>query len=129
MLREMMKSKIHRATVTGADIDYEGSIGIDENLMREADLLPNERVDVYNLSNGQRFSTYVITAEKNSGAIVLNGAAARCVTVKDRVIIVSYCHVDESELSSFKPNIIVLDERNRIAKGGRTKYIRQAFDT
>ncbi len=128
MLREMMKSKIHRATVTGADINYEGSIGIDENLMNEANLLPNERVDVYNLSNGQRFSTYVIPAEKNSGAIVLNGAAARCVTVKDLVIIVAYCMVNETELRALAPNIIVLDEKNRIARGGRTRYIRQAFD-
>ena len=125
----MLKAKIHRATVTGADINYEGSIGIDENLMNEADLLPNERVDVYNLSNGQRFSTYVIPAEKNSGSIVLNGAAARCVSVSDLVIIVAYCMVEEPELRSFKPNIIVLDGKNRVARGGRTRYIRQAFDS
>lgn len=125
MQRYMMKSKVHRATVTGADLDYEGSIGIDEALMESADLLPNEKVDVYNITNGERFSTYVIPEQKNSGAMVLNGAAARRATVGDLIIVVSYCMMEEKEARGLSPRIIMVDEHNRITKGGPPKFIRQ----
>lgn len=125
MQRHILKSKLHRATVTGADLNYEGSIGIDEALMDNADILPNERVEIYNITNGQRFATYTILAPRNSGEIVLNGAAARCVSEGDQIIIVSFGVLDEQEARSYKPRIIILDENNRIIKGGRAKFIRQ----
>jgi aspartate 1-decarboxylase len=110
----MLKSKIHRATVTGADIDYEGSITVDKELMGVAKLIEYERVDIYNISNGQRFSTYVIKGEQGKGEICLNGAAARLVSVGDLIIICSYSHHDEKELGKHKPVIVHVDEKNKI---------------
>jgi len=110
----MLKSKIHRATVTGADIDYEGSITIDKELMGVAKLVEYEKVDVYNVSNGQRFSTYVMKGEHGRGEICLNGAAARLVSVGDLIIICSYSHHDEKEIGKHKPVIVHVDEKNRI---------------
>ncbi len=110
----MLKSKIHRATVTGADIDYEGSITIDKELMGVAKLVEYEKVDVYNVSNGQRFSTYVMKGERGRGEICLNGAAARLVSVGDFIIICSYSHHDEKEVGKHKPVIVNVDEKNRI---------------
>jgi aspartate 1-decarboxylase len=110
----MLKSKIHRATVTGADIDYEGSITIDKELMGVAKLVEYEKVDVYNISNGQRFSTYVMKGEHGRGEICLNGAAARLVSVGDLIIICSYSHHDEKEVGKHKPVIVHVDEKNRI---------------
>jgi aspartate 1-decarboxylase len=110
----MLKSKIHRATVTGADIDYEGSITIDKELMGVAKLVEYEKVDVYNISNGQRFSTYVMRGEHGRGEICLNGAAARLVSVGDLIIICSYSHHDEKEVGKHKPVIVHVDEKNRI---------------
>jgi len=110
----MLKSKIHRATVTGADIDYEGSITIDKELMGVAKLAEYEKVDVYNISNGQRFSTYVMKGEHGRGEICLNGAAARLVSVGDLIIICSYSHHDEKEVGKHKPVIVHVDEKNRI---------------
>ncbi len=116
MRRFMFKSKIHRATVTQADLDYEGSITIDESLMRLADILPYEKVDVYNITNGERFSTYAIPGEPESGIICLNGAAARKAQVGDRIIIVTYCELEESEIGKFTPTVVLVDEENRPAK-------------
>jgi len=110
----MLKSKIHRATVTGADVDYEGSITVDKELMGVAKLIEYERVDIYNISNGQRFSTYVIKGEQGKGEICLNGAAARLVSVGDLIIICSYSHHDEKEVGKHKPVIVHVDEKNRI---------------
>ncbi|WP_457568345.1 aspartate 1-decarboxylase [Desulfurobacterium sp.] len=116
MRRFMFKSKIHRATVTQADLNYEGSITIDASLMKLADILPYEKVDIYNITNGERFSTYVIPGEAESGVICLNGAAARKVQVGDKVIIVSYCEVEEEELENFSPTVILVDDENRPVK-------------
>ena len=106
-----MKSKIHRATVTDADLSYEGSITIDRNLMEAADLMINEKVDIYNCNNGARFSTYVIPGQ--SGEICLNGAAARHVLKGDIVIIVSYAHMTKDEAREFKQRVVMVDEANR----------------
>ena len=112
MLRCFMKSKIHRAKVTAANLNYEGSITIDKELMDAADLKPYERVDVYNITNGARFQTYVIEGERGSGEICLNGAAARLVSIGDLVIIVSYAYYQEDEYKG--PKIVFVDENNRI---------------
>ena len=111
MIRTMMKSKIHRATVTDADLSYEGSITIDRNLIEMADLLINEKVEIYNCNNGARFSTYVIPGEE--GEICLNGAAARHVHRGDIVIIVSYAQMETEEARNFEQKIILVDEKNR----------------
>jgi aspartate 1-decarboxylase len=110
----MLKSKIHRARVTGADLHYEGSIAIDEALMEAADLLPNEQVHVLNLSNGARAETYVINGRKNSGDIVLNGALARLAQVGDLVIILSYTWMTRETAERFHPAIVPVDGDNRI---------------
>lgn len=115
-MRTMLKSKIHRARVTEVNLDYEGSITIDRALMEAADFLPFERVDVLNISNGARFSTYVIVGEANSGAIELNGAAARLVAKGDIVIILSYCQASEDEAVSMEPSVVYVDDENKIAK-------------
>ncbi len=116
MKRMMMKSKIHRAVVTEANLNYEGSITIDERLMEAADLLEYEMVQVYNMNNGERFETYVIKGERDSGTICLNGAAARKVAVGDRIIIVSYASYDEEECKSHEPTLVYVDGINRITK-------------
>lgn len=116
MQRTMMKSKLHRAAVTDADLSYEGSITIDEDLIDAAKLYCYEKVDIYNINNGERFSTYVIKGARGSGVICLNGAAARKVAKGDRVIIVSYVSVDDSEARHWKPTCIFLNEKNGIAK-------------
>lgn len=116
MFRTMMKSKIHRATVTEANLSYVGSITIDEALMEAADLLPNERVQIVNNHNGARLETYVIPGERDSHVICLNGAAARLVQVGDEVIIISYGLFSEEETRTFNPNIVFVDGQNRITK-------------
>ncbi len=108
-----MKAKIHRATVTGLDLNYEGSITIDEDLLERADILPGEQVQVLNLNNGLRFVTYAITAPRGSGTVLLNGPAARLAVVGDRVIVITYCMIDEKDARSLKPRIVHVDERNR----------------
>jgi len=110
----MLKSKIHRATVTGANVDYEGSITVDKELMGVAKLIEYEKVDIYNISNGQRFSTYVIKGEQGKGEICLNGAAAKLVSIGDLIIICSYSHHDEKEIGKHKPVIVHVDEKNKI---------------
>jgi aspartate 1-decarboxylase len=107
-----MKCKIHRATVTGADLSYEGSVSIDPKLIEAAGLLVNERVDIYNCNNGARFSTYVITG--NDGEVCLNGAAARHVHRGDLVIIVAYCGMSPEEAKVHKPDVVFVDEKNRV---------------
>ena len=116
MLVTICKSKIHRATVTEADLNYEGSIAIDKNLMDATDILPNEKVQVLNLNNGARFETYVLVAEANSGIICLNGPAARLGEVGDLLIIVSYCELEFEEAKKYKPKVIYVDEKNKIVK-------------
>ncbi|HMF03515.1 MAG TPA: aspartate 1-decarboxylase [Acidimicrobiia bacterium] len=111
MHRTMMKSKIHRATVTGSDLNYVGSITLDPRLMELADLREHEQVHVLDIDNGARFETYVIRGGR--GDVVLNGAAARLVHTGDRVIVISYAQYDEEELESYAPKIVKVDSRNR----------------
>ncbi|MFC6332248.1 aspartate 1-decarboxylase [Paenibacillus septentrionalis] len=113
MYRTMMKSKLHRATVTEANLNYIGSITIDENLMEAADLLENEKVQIVNNNNGARLETYVIKGKRDSGVICLNGAAARLVQPGDNVIIISYSLMSEEQALSYKPTIVVLDSDNK----------------
>ena len=113
MFRTMMKSKIHRATVTQADIDYVGSITIDSDLMKAADLLPYEKVHVVDIDNGARLETYVIEGEPGSGVVCVNGAAARLIHTGDKVIVMSYAQLSDDEARSLKPTIVLVDERNR----------------
>jgi aspartate 1-decarboxylase len=111
---EVLKSKIHRAKITQADLNYIGSITIDEDLMDATNLIENEKVDVLNINNGERLTTYVIKGKRGSGDISLNGAAARKVAVGDLVIIASYASLDNEEAKTFRPSIIFPDENNRI---------------
>ncbi|WP_461831737.1 aspartate 1-decarboxylase [Aquifex sp.] len=112
MLRPMLKSKIHRLTVTDADLHYEGSLSLDEYLMELADLKPFERIDVYNINNGARFQTYVIPAPRYSGEVKLNGAAARLGHKGDLIIIASYAYYSEEELEHYSPKLIFVDGKN-----------------
>ena len=113
MQRHMLKSKIHRATVTACDVDYVGSVSIDADLMRQADLLPNEQVHLWDLENGARLVTYAIEASAGSGTIQVNGAAARLVDRGDKVIVVSYGAYDDRDLATYSPIVVHVDERNR----------------
>ncbi|WP_236796353.1 aspartate 1-decarboxylase [Amycolatopsis sp. GM8] len=118
MYRTMLKSKIHRATVTQADLHYVGSVTIDETLMRAADLLPGEQVSIVDITNGARLETYVIAGEKDSGVIGINGAAAHLVHPGDLVILISYAQMDGAEAVSFRPRIVFVDRENRIKHDG-----------
>lgn len=113
-MRTMLKCKIHRATVTEGNINYEGSITIDKKLMQEADILPYEQVQVLNINNGARFSTYAIEGEEGRGDICLNGAAARLAVKGDLVIILTYTDVKDEEAQGYKPKIVHVNERNEI---------------
>ncbi len=113
MQRTMMKSKIHRATVTGADLSYVGSITLDVELMELADITEFEHVHVLDIDNGARFETYAMEGERGSGAVVLNGAAARLVQPGDKVIVITYAAYDEAELVGYRPRIVHVDEWNR----------------
>ena len=112
----LLKSKIHRATVTDANLDYEGSIGIDPVLMEAVGIVEYEKVHVLDITNGNRLETYTIRGVPNTGEICINGAAAHLVNTGDLVIILSYCSVSEEELSDFKPSIVLVDENNNIKK-------------
>lgn len=114
MFITIMKSKIHRATVTEANLNYVGSITIDEDLMESADIIANEKVQIVNNNNGERFETYVIPGERGSGIICLNGAAARLVQVGDTVIIISYGIIERKEAESHTPKVIILDSSNKV---------------
>ncbi|MBM7598384.1 aspartate 1-decarboxylase [Virgibacillus halotolerans] len=116
MIRTMMKSKIHRARVTEANLDYIGSVTIDEGILEQVDILPHEKVQIVNNNNGARLETYVIPGKKDSGVICLNGAAARLVQKGDTVIIVSYALISEKELASHKPKVAIMNEKNEIAQ-------------
>jgi aspartate 1-decarboxylase len=118
MMRIMMKSKIHRATVTQADLHYVGSIGIDRDLMDAADLIEGEQVTIADITNGARLETYVIPAPRGSGMITINGAAAHLVDVGDLVIIMSYAVLDNAEATALKPRVVHVDENNRIVSLG-----------
>lgn len=113
-MRTMLKSKLHRARVTRCDLEYEGSITIDRDLLKAADILPFEQVQVLNLNNGARFATYAIEGEAGSGEIGLNGAAARCACKGDMVIILTYDQVAEDNLASHMPKLVYVDEKNHI---------------
>lgn len=113
-MRTMLKSKIHRARVTGLSLDYEGSITIDKSLMTEADILPYEQVQVLNLNNGARFTTYAIEGEANSGQVCINGAAARLAKKGDIILILAFCQVAEDEAATFLPRLVYVDKHNRI---------------
>lgn len=117
MRRSLFKSKIHRATVTDADLDYEGSVTIDEQLMRAADILPYERVDIWNVTNGSRLFTYALAGAPGSGVICVNGAAARHAQRGDKVIIATFAEVDEAEAKDWKPVVVRVDEQNRVLAG------------
>ena len=116
MFRTMFKSKIHRATVTQANLNYMGSITIDSLLMEAADILPNEKVQVVNNNNGARFETYVIEGPKGSGTICLNGAAARLVQQGDSVILITYAVMSNEECRNYQPTLVFVDENNRIVE-------------
>lgn len=116
MFRTMMKAKLHRATVTEANLKYVGSITIDEDLLDAVDLLPNEKVQIVNNNNGARLETYIIAGERGSGIICLNGAAARLVQVGDTIIIIGYALVTDEEARHHHPKVAILDENNRITQ-------------
>ena len=114
MHRKMLKSKIHRATVTGADLHYEGSITIDQDLLEASDIIPYEAVAVWNVTNGNRFETYAIEGERGSGVICINGAAARLVSPRDLVIIASFVDMENSEALRHEPKLVFVDDKNRM---------------
>ncbi|MDR2711426.1 MAG: aspartate 1-decarboxylase [Burkholderiales bacterium] len=116
MIRSMMKSKIHGARVTDANLNYLGSITIDRHLMELADILPHEKVQVVNKNNGARFETYVISGEAHSGVLCLNGAAARLVHVGDEIIVISYADMTTDEATSYQPRVIFVDAGNKPVK-------------
>ena len=113
MERFMLKSKIHRATLTGTDLDYRGSITIDEDILEKADILPGEQVHVLNINNAERFITYAIAAPRGSGTVLLNGPAARRGTVGDKIIILSYCQVPADKAKDLHPKKVFVDSKNR----------------
>ena len=122
-MRTMLKSKIHRAHVTSLNLDYEGSITIDRRLMTEADILPYEQVQVLNINNGVRFTTYAIEGKRESGQICLNGASARLAKKGDIIIILAYCQVEDSEAINFLPRLVYVNSQNMIVE------TRRAMDT
>lgn len=113
MLREMAKSKIHRATVTEANLNYEGSITIDSSLMAVSDILPGEKVQVVNIANGARFETYAIEGEAGSGIVCVNGAAARLTQPGDLVIVITYCHLEDAQARNHRMKVVLVDGDNR----------------
>lgn len=117
MLLTMLKCKLHRATVTECDLHYEGSISIDETLIEASGLLINERVEIYNIDNGERFATYVILGKRGSGVIGLNGAAARKACVGDKLIICSYAQMEPKEAKKHEPTIVIVGPKNKIDHG------------
>ncbi|MBL7685219.1 MAG: aspartate 1-decarboxylase [Deltaproteobacteria bacterium] len=116
MLRSMLKSKIHRATVTDADLHYEGSVSIDENLLKASNIIPNEHVHVWDVTNGNRFETYALSAPKGSGTICINGAAAHLAKKGDLVIITSCAMMDEKQIKKHDPKIVFVDSKNKEVK-------------
>lgn len=118
VMRPMVQGKIHRATVTGADLHYVGSVTIDADLLDAADIVEGQQVDIADVDNGNRLTTYTIAGERGSGVVQLNGAAAHLVSVGDRVIIMAYCQVPESRVSSWTPAVVFVDAENRLVEQG-----------
>ncbi len=118
MLLTMMKAKLHRAVVTQADLEYEGSIAIDRDLLDAAGILPHEQVDVWNITNGARFTTYAIEAPRGGRAFGVNGAAARMVQAGDRIIVATWAQMDEAQAKRHTPTVVLLDDANAIVEGG-----------
>ncbi len=116
MQRIMKKSKIHTATITGLELYYEGSVTIDRDLLEKADILPGEQVQLVNLNNGNRLVTYTISGERGTGVIELNGPAARCAAIGDKVIIISYGNYDDADAKALAPIVVFVDENNRARK-------------
>ena len=114
MNRTMLRAKIHRIAVTGCDVEYEGSLTLDPELMQRADMVPYEKVDVYDVDNGNRFATYLIEGRSGSGECCVNGAAARLVAVGDKLILASYTSVADRDVADHRPTVILVGERNRI---------------
>lgn len=114
MQRIMLRAKIHRAAVTQCDLNYEGSCGIDQDLLDAADIRVNEKIEIYNVQNGERFSTYAISGKRGSGEISLNGAAARCAHLGDLLIICTYGPMEDAEIDTYEPKIVFVDGHNRI---------------
>ncbi len=118
MQLRMLKGKIHRARVTGADLNYEGSIEIDSSLIEAAGIVPFEQVDIWNITNGERFSTYALSAPRGSGTVAINGAAARKVQPGDEIIITAFVSMSEKEAQSWKPHVVLVDGENRLKPKG-----------
>lgn len=118
MQRTLLKSKLHRVRVTASELEYEGSCAIDENLLDAADIREYERIEIYNVNNGERFSTYAIRGQRGSGMVSVNGAAARRAAVGDVLIIASYATYNEIELAQFQPTLVYVDARNRVQRIG-----------
>ncbi len=114
MQRVMLRAKIHRSTVTQCDLNYEGSCGIDEDLLDAADIREFEKIELYNVNNGARFTTYAIRGKRGTGEIALNGAAARCAHLGDLLIICTYAHMTEEEIAQYKQKIVFVDKHNHI---------------
>ncbi|RJX33196.1 MAG: aspartate 1-decarboxylase [Oxalobacter sp.] len=114
MQRIMLRGKIHRVTVTQCDLNYEGSCGIDQDLLDAADIRVNEKIEIYNVNNGERFSTYAISGKRGSGEISLNGAAARCAHLGDLLIICTYGPMEDAEIDKFEPKVVFVDDQNRM---------------
>jgi len=120
MQRTMLKSKIHRATVTNAELGYEGSCAIDDDLLDAADIREYQQIEIWNVNNGERFTTYAIRAERGSGVISINGAAARKASPGDILIIATFAAYEEAELRAYKPDLVYVDDRNRIKQQRRS---------
>ncbi|MEO5928375.1 MAG: aspartate 1-decarboxylase [Candidatus Kapaibacterium sp.] len=129
MTRFMFKSKIHRAFITQAELNYEGSLTVDSDLLEAADLLPYEKVAVVNNNNGERFETYLIAGEPGSGIICLNGAAARKGAVGDQIIIISYTELSDEEARAYKPTVVHVDRNNRIVSKSHEQLAGQRYVT
>ena len=121
MKREMLRAKVHRVRVTEADLEYEGSLTLDVDLMRAGDFVQFEKIDVYNVTRGTRFSTYLIEGEAGSGVCCINGAAAHLAGPADLVIVASYAAVEESEVAGHRPIVVLVDEQNRVREVKRTE--------
>ena len=126
MQRTMLQAKIHRVTATHAELNYEGSCAIDQNLLDASDIQEYQAIDIYNVTNGERFSTYAISAERGSGVISVNGAAARRAAVGDILIIACYSAYNELELQKYEPKLVYVDGRNRIVRKGNAIPVQMA---
>jgi aspartate 1-decarboxylase len=127
MKRQMLRAKVHRIQVTERDIEYEGSLSLDPELMQAADMLPFERVDVYDVDNGNRFSTYLIEGRPGSGDCCVNGAAARLVELGDKLIIAAYCGIDEAQVREHRPMLVLIGEDNKISRTHDTELAGRKF--